>query len=147
MNLKMRLLAPGLTAVATGCRALASWLFVAVLGATVFTPAAAAPPVWEDPAVFRLDKEAPHATKMPFPDAASALARPRDASPWHRSLNGDWRFHWVPSPGQRPIGFEQPGFDDTGWATLAVPSNVELRGYGTPIYTNIRYPFRKDAPA
>jgi beta-galactosidase len=146
MNLKMRLLAPGLTAVATGCRALASWLFVAVLGATVFTPAAAAPPVWEDPAVFRLDKEAPHATKMPFPDAASALARPRDASPWHRSLNGDWRFHWVPSPGQRPIGFEQPGFDDTGWATLAVPSNVELRGYGTPIYTNIRYPFRKDAP-
>jgi len=104
------------------------------------------PPVWENPAVFRINKEAPHATKMPFPDAASALAKPRDASPWHRSLNGSWRFHWVSTPDQRPPGFEQPGFDDSRWASIHVPSNVELQGYGTPIYTNIRYPFVKDAP-
>lgn len=103
-------------------------------------------PVWENPAVFRINKEAPHATKMPFPDAASALAKPRDASPWHRSLNGNWRFHWVSTPDQRPRGFEKPGFDDSRWASIPVPSNVELQGYGTPIYTNIRYPFVKDAP-
>lgn len=106
----------------------------------------ARPPVWENQAVFRINKEAPHATKMPFPDAASALARPRDASPWQLSLNGSWRFHWVASPEQRPQGFEQPGFDDSAWASIPVPSNVELQGYGTPIYTNIRYPFVKDAP-
>ncbi|WP_162250774.1 glycoside hydrolase family 2 TIM barrel-domain containing protein [Pelomonas sp. Root1217] len=105
-----------------------------------------APPVWENPAVFRVNKEEPHATKMPFPDAASALAKPRDASPWHRSLNGEWRFHWVSTPDQRPAGFEKPGFDDSAWTTLTVPSNVELHGHGTPIYTNITYPFHKDAP-
>jgi beta-galactosidase len=146
MNPKIRLPTPGLAAAATGYRSLPLWLLFVALGATAFLPAAAAPPVWEDPAVFRIDKEAPRATGMPFPDAASALARSRDASPWYRSLNGDWRFHWVPSPGQRPVGFEQPDFDDTGWATIPVPANVELHGYGTPIYTNIRYPFLKDAP-
>jgi beta-galactosidase len=101
-------------------------------------------PAWENQAVFRVNKEEPHATKMPFPDAASALAGPRDASPWRRSLNGPWRFHWVSTPDQRPLGFEQPGFNDSAWDTLNVPSNVELQGYGTPIYTNITYPFRKD---
>ena len=109
-------------------------------------PAPAEPPVWENQAVFRIHKEEPHATKMPFPEARDALAKPRDASPWHRSLNGDWRFHWVSSPDQRPVGFEKPGFDDSAWKTIPVPSNVELHGHGTPIYTNIRYPFRKDAP-
>jgi beta-galactosidase len=127
-------------------RFLLVWPILATLGANASTPAEAAPPVWENQAVFRINKEEPHATKMPFPDAAGALAKPRSASPWHRSLNGEWRFHWVSTPHQRPVGFEQPGFDDAAWATLAVPSNVELHGYGTPIYTNIKYPFRKDAP-
>jgi beta-galactosidase len=122
------------------------WPILAALGANASTPAEVAPPVWENQAAFRINKEEPHATKMPFPDAAGALGKPRSASPWHRSLNGEWRFHWVSTPDQRPVGFEQPGFDDAAWATLAVPSNVELHGYGTPIYTNIKYPFRKDAP-
>ncbi|MGQ3055483.1 MAG: glycoside hydrolase family 2 TIM barrel-domain containing protein, partial [Roseateles sp.] len=116
------------------------------LAFTLAGAAAAEPPVWENPAVFRVHKEAPRATLMPFPDAAAALSRPREASPWHRSLNGDWRFHWVAAPEQRPVGFEQPGFDDARWATIPVPSNVELHGHGTPIYTNVRYPFVKDAP-
>lgn len=127
-------------------RFLPLWLLVVALGANASAHTETTPPVWENPAVFRIHKEQPHATKMPFPDAASALAKPRHTSPWQRSLNGDWRFHWVPTPDQRPVGFEQPGFDDSAWATLRVPSNVELQGYGTPIYTNIRYPFRKDAP-
>ena len=139
------------------CRALPRWLLLVALGANAsaqtaptpspaVAPADSAPPVWENQAVFRVNKEEPHAAKMPFPDARGALARPRDASPWHRSLNGEWRFHWVSTPDQRPVGFENPGFDDSAWKTIPVPSNVELHGHGTPIYTNIRYPFRKDAP-
>jgi beta-galactosidase len=39
------------------------------------------------------------------------------------------------------MGFEAPGFDDSAWDRISVPSNVELRGYGEPIYFNINYPF------
>jgi len=105
-------------------------------------------PEWENQAVFRINKEDPHACKMPFPDAASALSKKRMESPWCLLLNSDtaWKFNWVPHPDQRPIGFEKPGYDDTAWKTIPVPSSVEMHGYGTPIYTNITYPFRMHPP-
>jgi hypothetical protein len=56
-------------------RFLLVWPVLAALGANASTPAEAAPPVWENQAVFRINKEEPHATKMPFPDAAGALAK------------------------------------------------------------------------
>jgi len=108
-------------------------------------PAADAPD-WENQTVFRINKEEPHATKMPFPDAAGALTKKRMESPWCRLLNGDWKFFWVPTPAQRPIGFEKPDYDDSSWKTIPVPSSVEMLGYGTPIYTNITYPFKLAPP-
>jgi len=116
--------------------------FSGPLGAAAATTA----PDWENPAIFRINKEAPRATKMPFPDARSALAKERMQSPWCLPLNGTWKFHWVPAPDQRPPGFEQPGFDDSAWGTIPVPANVELHGHGTPIYTNVIYPFVNDQP-
>jgi beta-galactosidase len=103
-------------------------------------------PDWENHAVFRINKEAARADKTAFPTAAAALASPRDASPWHLSLDGPWRIHWSPDPGGVPDGFQRPDFDDSGWALIPVPSNVELHGYGTPIYSNEPYPFVADAP-
>lgn len=103
-------------------------------------------PDWENEAVFRIHKEPPHATKMPFPTALEALAKSRMESPWCRLLNGEWKFHWVSEPGKRPLDFYQSDFDDSSWKTIPVPSCVELHGYGTPIYTNVTYPFKKDPP-
>ncbi|GAB3895054.1 hypothetical protein GCM10029964_074390 [Kibdelosporangium lantanae] len=60
------------------------------------------------------------------------------------NLNGDWRFRLSPSP--TPLGFEQDGFDDSGWDTLPVPSNWQLHGHGKPAYTNVSYPFPVDPP-
>lgn len=108
-------------------------------------PADAAPD-WENEQVFRINKENPHAVKMPFPEADEALERPRLESPWCLMLNGDWKFHWVDHPDKRPLDFWKAGFDDSKWKSIPVPSNVELHGYGTPIYTNIGYPFKKDPP-
>ena len=114
------------------------------------SPASTAPapnaPDWENQRVFRINKEEPHATKMPFPDAAGALSKKRMDSPWCRLLNGDWKFHWAPHPAQRPAGFENPGYDDSSWKTIPVPSNVELHGYGTALYSNQTYPFKKAPP-
>jgi beta-galactosidase len=39
-------------------------------------------------------------------------------------LEGDWRF--APDP---PDGFWKPGFEDTGWSDIAVPSHWEMRGF------------------
>ncbi|MCB1130359.1 MAG: DUF4981 domain-containing protein [Verrucomicrobiae bacterium] len=106
----------------------------------------AAQPDWENEAVFRIHKEPPHATKMPFPTSQGALTKSRMESPWCRLLNGEWKYHWASEPGKRPLDFFKPDFDDTTWGTIPVPSCVELLGYGTPLYTNVTYPFKKDPP-
>jgi beta-galactosidase len=60
-------------------------------------------------------------------------------------LSGDWKFRWSPRA-DAPLDFAEPGFDDSGWAALPVPSHWQLHGYGAPAYTNVRYPFPVDPP-
>jgi beta-galactosidase len=62
------------------------------------------------------------------------------------TLNGDWKFRWVPEPSQRTTGFYTPAFDDQDWENFPVPANWELKGYGTPIYISAGYPFKIDPP-
>ena len=62
------------------------------------------------------------------------------------SLNGKWRFHWVNSPDKRPVNFYKPNYNVADWAEITVPSNWEMLGYGTPIYTNVTYPIRNNPP-
>src|SRR5215217_3199942 len=66
------------------------------------------------------------------------------------SLNGDWKFRWSPVAYGLDDAPADPGFDDSGWDTIPVPSHWVLPAispkaaegaYGRPIYTNIRYPF------
>ena len=110
-------------------------------------PAADAPHDWEDQAVFRINKEPAHAALMPFPDAASATdAARRTDSPWAKSLNGEWQYQWSKNPDSRPVDFYKTDFDAGDWGTIPVPSNVETQGYGTPLYTNVKYPFKVDPP-
>ncbi|MCJ7627061.1 MAG: DUF4981 domain-containing protein, partial [Longimicrobiales bacterium] len=75
-----------------------------------------------------------------------AVAGNRDASEYFRLLNGDWRFHWVRSPGERPQDFYREDFDDSEWDWIPVPSNWEVQGYGVPIYLNHPYEFEKNPP-
>jgi beta-galactosidase len=96
-------------------------------------------PDWEDPSIVGRNKEAPHATLMPFPDAESAMQGDWSSSPWYQSLNGSWKFHWSPKPAERPVDFYRQDFDASDWDEIPVPSNWQLEGYGYPIYTNIRY--------
>jgi beta-galactosidase len=64
------------------------------------------------------------------------------------SLNGEWRYDFAESVPERAVGFEAPGYDDASWDRISVPSNVEMLGYGEPIYFNLSYPFEDqlDAP-
>jgi len=103
-------------------------------------------PDWENPRVFGINKEPPHATLTPYPDERAAMATGAQASPFMRSLNGQWKFHWVKQPSERPVEFYKVDYDVSQWKEIRVPANWELEGYGTPIFSNITYPFQRDAP-
>ena len=105
----------------------------------------AVPNDWENVGVTGINKEAPHATLMPFDSVRSATID-RTKSRWYRSLNGTWKFNWVKTPEERPKDFYEPGFDDSGWSDIPVPSSWQMKGFGQPIYTNIEYPHDKNPP-
>jgi len=104
------------------------------------------PPELEDPQCLGINKEPFHACLMPYATEGQALAADRHASPFSLSLNGQWKFNWVPHPAQRPVDFYRPDFDDRHWREIPVPSNWQIQGYGTPFYRNNGYTFQKDWP-
>ena len=127
------------------------WILWTLFVAFTLTPLLAAqqatlPPEVENEQVLGINKEPYHATLMPYKDRGEALAGNRRASTWARSLNGQWKFHWVPRPEERPVDFYKPSYDVSAWKEIPVPSSMEVQGYGTPIYTNFTYPFKKDWP-
>ena len=101
---------------------------------------------WENPAVFRINKEMPHSTLMSYGLVKAAMKNDRASSEYYKSLNGQWKFKWSKDPQSRPVDFYQDSFDVSGWDTIDVPSNWQVAGYGTPLYSNDTYPFKKDPP-
>ncbi len=120
-------------------------VFLALCAALFLDAAYAQMPEWQDPRVFGVNKEAAHATLVPYPTEAAALRG--QGSRWLRSLNGAWKFHWSKRPEERPAEFFQPAYDVSAWKEIPVPSNWEMQGYGTPIYINATYPFERNAPS
>ncbi len=65
------------------------------------------------------------------------------------SLNGTWQFRLHATPRGLDEAAAAPDHDDSGWDQLPVPSHWVLAGdgaYGSPIYTNVQYPFPIDPP-
>lgn len=108
---------------------------------------------WENEAVFAVNKERGRATFFPYPsvevmEADSSYKKPwlRADSPDYMLLNGIWKFNWARQPSERPEDFYKTSYDVSDWDDINVPSCWEMKGYGTPIYTNIAYPFRNNPP-
>lgn len=93
---------------------------------------------WENPDINGINREKPHAYGF--------LAEEKAGNQLIRSLNGIWKFKWSPDPQSRPAGFYSETFSTDKWDNILVPGNWELQGFGTPIYTNITYPFKPDPP-
>jgi len=94
---------------------------------------------WENPKMFNLNKELPHATYIPYPDIPSTTRDIKKSSPFYLSLNGKWKFNWVEKPADRPMDFYKDSYDVKSWKEIDVPANWELLGYGFPIYVNSDY--------
>ena len=104
------------------------------------------PKDWENPQVVGRNKEPAHVTLLPYADVTTALVGERNNSPFFRLLNGDWRFHFSPTPAAAPEDFFHPDFKFGDWDTIPVPSNWQMLGYGIPRYLAADYPFDKTNP-
>jgi beta-galactosidase len=104
---------------------------------------------WENSRIFDRNKEAAHATLIPF-GSKKLTSRNNKDSIYFQSLNGIWKFNWVKTPSVRPKDFYKVDFDSNNWKEIDIPSNWQMRGYGIPIYTNVKYPYSvntKDIPS
>jgi len=97
-----------------------------------------------DPETVGRNRLAAHSDVLPYADRASALAGERE-TPFRRSLNGAWAFHYAESPGATPE-FWEPDYETADWETIDVPGHWQLQGHGAPQYTNVVYPFPLDPP-
>jgi beta-galactosidase len=101
---------------------------------------------WENLKVIGRNKQPAHATLLPYQDVHTALVGNRNDSPYFQLLNGDWQFHFSPTPSSAPQDFYQTDFDDSWWDTIPVPSNWQILGYGIPRYLSADYAFDKSNP-
>jgi len=101
---------------------------------------------WENPGLLGRGVQPPHATLTPYPDEESALVGAPGHSPCWRSLNGEWRFCYLPRPEVVPADFPAEACADDGWGTITVPSCWQMMGHGRPNYTNVAYPYPVDPP-
>ena len=88
---------------------------------------------WENPQVNALNREPARCDALPHAGRV-------------KSLDGRWRYNWVGCPSQRPRNFYRVDFDDSAWPEMDVPSCVELKGYGMPMYVSSGYPHIKNPP-
>lgn len=101
-------------------------------------------PDWENPEVISINVEEPKSSFYHY--NAASLDGNIDDLKNYKSLNGTWKFNWASKPADRPQDFYNLDYDVSNWNNIEVPSDWQMKGYGYPIYTNIKYPFPKNAP-
>ncbi len=98
---------------------------------------------WEDPTVTSINRQVSRATAYSYNNIEDALVGNRDKSRL-QILNGNWDFKYAVNPNEAPKDFYKAKV--SGWDTIEVPSNWELKGYDIPIYKSAVYPFRPVNP-
>ena len=109
------------------------------LSALLAMQAQAQPKDWENPFVLGINKLPYHAT-LQLPSKQKECKE-------IISLDGRWKFRWSKDPDSRPVGFEREDYDVSLWDDITVPGNWQTQGFGTPIYTNMSYPFQRNRPS
>ena len=83
-------------------------------------------PNWNNLKVYRVGQLAPHDRIVP-------------EGPWRMSLNGTWAFRYYDTPAQAVL-------DPDHWDSIQVPGNIELQGFGVPVYVNMKNEFPSNPP-
>lgn len=101
---------------------------------------------WENPAVFEIGQNAPHAFHVPYETAMEAIRDMPQKCENYQLLNGQWKFKWVETPQQVPEDFWKPEFETGSWDEIKVPSNWQMEAYGHPKFRNIALSFENNPP-
>jgi beta-galactosidase len=102
--------------------------------------------LWERPEVVDKGKEPARADFIPYANLQQLMVDNKFASPYVKSLNGVWKFHFVENVAQRPVDFYSESLNDASWKDIRVPGSWETQGFGVPVYTNIRYIYPANPP-
>jgi beta-galactosidase len=97
---------------------------------------------WENPSVTQWHRLPAHAPMFSWRDEQQARDNSPSASRW--CLNGEWRFNFFHAPEAVPDGWRESDLADA--VAMPVPSNWQMQGFDTPIYTNVTYPISVTPP-
>ena len=98
--------------------------------------------------VLSVNAEEPRAYFIPYANRVSAKKLDRNASPYFKSLCGDWNFTFFDSVNEITEEDLLPEYEFPS-DTVTVPQSWQSflgRGYDTPNYVNVSYPFPADPP-
>lgn len=117
-------------------------IFSMLLALVAFKPAG---DEWQNNQKLGEGKEPVRASFASFSKLEDALKILPEYSDRQTCLDSDteWAFNWSPTPATRGLG---------DWSIIKVPCSWQAMGasdkggWGTPLYTNITYPFQPDAP-
>ncbi|WP_159885649.1 glycoside hydrolase family 2 TIM barrel-domain containing protein [Paenibacillus puerhi] len=101
---------------------------------------------WEDLEIMHVNREKPRAYYIPHDSRAAVSSGKRGASPYYRTLNGNWKFAYYPSVSDVNNDFYTEEADVSSWDDLSVPSCWQTQGYDQLQYVNYNYPFPCDPP-
>ena len=82
---------------------------------------------WNSLETYRLNKLQPHDRVIP------------DGDQWRMNLNGTWQFAYFDNPAKATL-------NPSRWDKIKVPGNVELQGFGVPVYVNMKNEFPSNPP-
>ncbi|EPP21027.1 beta-galactosidase [Vibrio fluvialis] len=99
---------------------------------------------WENQHVTHHNVLAAHAPLHAYHSEEAAKTKQPSAN--QRSLNGEWKFELYAKPEIVIPDVIEQDFNDSHWASIAVPGNWQCQGFDKPIYTNIKYPFADNPP-
>jgi beta-galactosidase len=100
----------------------------------------------ENTSVFELNQEEGHVPLVPYLSVNEALINNRNKVSSFVSLNGIWKFHYSDTPEGVHPDFYKENINDRKWDTINVPSNWEMKGFGDPLFRNVRTPFPPNPP-
>ncbi|MFI5843027.1 glycoside hydrolase family 2 TIM barrel-domain containing protein [Catenuloplanes sp. NPDC051500] len=94
----------------------------------------------DDPERIGEGQQTPHVDLRPYRDARTAaedVTERSAASPYVRTLNGDWRMRLFDKPGDVPAAFHTDGYDSRGWPQVSVPHTWQSDFIDHPVFRNI----------